>query len=243
MNLRELVDHIRSGPAKLALDEPLRFRRRTRSNHPCDFHEFLQALQSSETIQKVVCWPLWRLGITEEEWVLLIKTLGRIRGIQDIDIICEPAASRDSRYFHAIAEAVNSAHSLRNLSIDMEYAILPRNPAGLIAFAHALRDHTALQEFSWFDVSPLPEAAQGVSPDFMLRTLPSCPHLRKVGRGRLLASSNHTTREEWVDALHELSILNVNDPSEFHVSCLYSLLRLNPATCMLAVDTTIESCE
>jgi hypothetical protein len=49
MNPRELVDHIRNGPAKLVLDEPLRFRRRTRSN-PCDFNEFIQALQSSETI-------------------------------------------------------------------------------------------------------------------------------------------------------------------------------------------------
>jgi hypothetical protein len=49
MNPRELVDHILSGPAKLMLDEPLRFRRRTRSN-PCDFNEFLEALRSVETI-------------------------------------------------------------------------------------------------------------------------------------------------------------------------------------------------
>jgi hypothetical protein len=28
MNPRELVDHIRSGPAKLMLNDPLRFRRR-----------------------------------------------------------------------------------------------------------------------------------------------------------------------------------------------------------------------
>jgi hypothetical protein len=51
MNPRELVDHIRSGPAELVLSKPLRFRRRTRSN-PCDFSEFLQALQSTETIRK-----------------------------------------------------------------------------------------------------------------------------------------------------------------------------------------------
>jgi hypothetical protein len=31
MNSRELVDHFRSGPAELVLDDPLRFRRRTRS--------------------------------------------------------------------------------------------------------------------------------------------------------------------------------------------------------------------
>jgi hypothetical protein len=43
MNPRELVDHIRSGPAWLVLilGIPLRFRRRTRSN-PCDFNEFLE---------------------------------------------------------------------------------------------------------------------------------------------------------------------------------------------------------
>jgi hypothetical protein len=54
MNPRELVDHIRSGPANVVLNKPLRFRRRTRSN-PCDLNEFLQALQSSETIRAVNC--------------------------------------------------------------------------------------------------------------------------------------------------------------------------------------------
>jgi hypothetical protein len=53
MNPRELVDHIRSGPTKLVLGKPLRFRRRTRSN-PCDFNEFLQALRSSETTNRLV---------------------------------------------------------------------------------------------------------------------------------------------------------------------------------------------
>jgi hypothetical protein len=74
------VDHIRSGPAELVLKEPLRFRRRTRSN-PCDFNEFLQALQSSETIRTVQCGSQQRLDITEDEWVLLVKTLGSIKGI------------------------------------------------------------------------------------------------------------------------------------------------------------------
>ena len=69
MNAHELVDLIRSGPAQLMLDEPLRFRRRTRSN-PCDFNEFLQALQSSETIQRVKCESHTELGISEDQWVL-----------------------------------------------------------------------------------------------------------------------------------------------------------------------------
>jgi hypothetical protein len=58
--------------------------------------------------------------------------------------------------------------------------------------------------------------------------------LNEVGRGRLLtSSSNHTTREEWVNALYELSAVNINDTSAFLVSCLYGLLRLNPSlVCM-----------
>jgi hypothetical protein len=58
--------------------------------------------------------------------------------------------------------------------------------------------------------------------------------LNEVGRGRLLSSSQ-TAREEWVDALdtlNELNSYNVDESPEFIVSCLYSLLRLYPATCM-----------
>jgi hypothetical protein len=55
--------------------------------------------------------------------------------------------------------------------------------------------------------------------------------LNHVGRGRL-ESSSQTTREEWVDALSELNSRNVDERPDFNVSCLYSLLRLNPATCM-----------
>ena len=54
--------------------------------------------------------------------------------------------------------------------------------------------------------------------------------LNRVGRGRLLAS-NQSTREEWVDAL---CYLNAKDGDDlFEVSCLYSLLRLQPDVCML----------
>jgi hypothetical protein len=57
--------------------------------------------------------------------------------------------------------------------------------------------------------------------------------LNDVGRGGLLTSSNHTTREQWVDALHDLNSSNVKDSLAFQVSCLYSLLRLNPSVvCM-----------
>jgi hypothetical protein len=53
MNARELADHIRSVPVELVLHTPLRFHRRIRPN-PCTFNDFLQALQSSETIRIVI---------------------------------------------------------------------------------------------------------------------------------------------------------------------------------------------
>ena len=64
--------------------------------------------------------------------------------------------------------------------------------------------------------------------DFVMRIE---QRLNEVGRGRLLSSSQ-TPRKEWVDALNELNSGNVDETPEFIVSCLYSLLRLNPATCM-----------
>jgi hypothetical protein len=108
MNPRELVDRIRSGPAELVLRKPLRFRRRTRSN-PCDFNEFLQALQSSETIRNVDCGDHMQLSITEHEWVLLVKTLGSIKGIDEITLRCIDG-SHDFHPFQAVADAVNNAH-------------------------------------------------------------------------------------------------------------------------------------
>jgi hypothetical protein len=80
MNPHGLVDHIRSGPTELVIVTPTRFRRRKYSN-PCDFNEFLRALQSSETTLTVQCGPHQELGISEDEWALLIKTLGRIKDI------------------------------------------------------------------------------------------------------------------------------------------------------------------
>jgi hypothetical protein len=56
--------------------------------------------------------------------------------------------------------------------------------------------------------------------------------LNKVGRRKLL-SSGQTPREEWADALHELNFYNVHDSPAFQISCLHSLLRLNPSVvCM-----------
>jgi hypothetical protein len=64
--------------------------------------------------------------------------------------------------------------------------------------------------------------------------------LNYVGRGKLLSSSQ-TTREEWVDALNELNSRNVDESPELNVSCLYSLLRLNPSFCLLELSNTADS--
>jgi hypothetical protein len=106
MNPRELVDHIRSGPAELVLCEPLRFPLQTCSN-PCDFSEFLQALRSSETIRTATCGSHRELGISEDDWVLLVKTLGSIKGIRVLNLYCR-AGSLDFHPFQAVADAVKS---------------------------------------------------------------------------------------------------------------------------------------
>jgi hypothetical protein len=175
MNPRE----IRSGPAKLVLDKPLRFRRRTRSN-PCDFNEFLQALQSSETIRTVTCKSHVLLSIAEYQWVLLVKALGRIQDIQHLRLQCSHG-SRDFHPLQAVADAVNNADSLFNLRVAVVTTIgsSASDLSGLIALANALREHTALQEFAWFDYVSW-RGPRDLSLDPVLRALPTCPHLRKV---------------------------------------------------------------
>jgi hypothetical protein len=113
MSPRELVDHIRSGPAELKLHKPLHFQIQTCSN-PCDLIELLQALQSSETIRTAECASHTDLGITDNEWVLLVNTLGRIKHIHHLELYCKPG-SHDFHPLQAVAEALNNAHSLCNL--------------------------------------------------------------------------------------------------------------------------------
>jgi hypothetical protein len=179
MNPRELVDHIRSGPNELVLAEPLRFRRRTRSN-PCDFKEFLQVLQSSETIRDVRCASQQTLCITEDEWVLLVKSLGRIRNIKNLSFWCQ-AGSRHFRPFQAVADAVNAAALLCRLRIRLDGRNFPRDSSGLTALADTLREHTTLQDFRWFDFGTRMEAgSQELSPDCVFRALMDCRHLGMV---------------------------------------------------------------
>jgi hypothetical protein len=54
--------------------------------------------------------------------------------------------------------------------------------------------------------------------------------LNSAGRGNLF-SVTHSPREDWVDALHDLNTASANESPAFHISCWYSLLRLNPNVC------------
>jgi hypothetical protein len=183
MYSRELVDHIRCGPAVLLLNTTLRFRRRTCFNgrlNPCDFDVFLQALQASETIRNVQCCSQQTLGISEDQWVLLVKTIGRIRDIQSLSIRYT-AGSRDFRPFQAVTDAVKNARSLCKLIIALDDQTLPRDSSGLTALANALREHAALQEFRWIDFNSRMQAPPpDLSLDPVLQALPACPHIQEV---------------------------------------------------------------
>jgi hypothetical protein len=188
MNPRELVDHIRSGPAVIDLRRPLR----------CDFNEFLQALRSSVTIRGVKCCPQQNLDITEEQWMVLVQTLGCITGIQNLQLFFSfvDHASRNFRPFQAIADAVDSAHSLRTLEILTVEEIGPRDPAGIFALANALRQHPVLNSFQWLDfVCPQEAHHNAMTLDPVFRTLPACTSLQKV---------TITTRRASADAIRNL---------------------------------------
>jgi hypothetical protein len=125
----------------------------------------------------------------------------------------------------ALAEALMVNKTLRNTNL--RYCKATLGAQAYEAFSAMLRINTSI-------VITLPP----FGPDAMDERLSgSCKQMRieqrlnEVGRGRLLAS-RQTTREEYVDALNELNSYYVSDVDEspaFEVSCLYSLLRLNPS--------------
>jgi hypothetical protein len=190
MTSLELLDQIRSGPAELVLDKPLRFAPPSFFNTLCTFKKLLRALQSSKTIRTVTCKSQLHLRITEAEWVLLVKTIARIKNIQILRFVCK-AGSRDFQPFQAVADAVNNARSLRDLRVLLEGENFPEDSSGLAAFANALREHTALQKFWWFDLINRLEAVQmDSSPDLVLQTLPACRHLQEVSIATTCASAD-----------------------------------------------------
>jgi hypothetical protein len=93
------------------------------------------------------------------------------------------------------------------------------------AFSTMLRKNTNLN----LDLPPFENVGADERLDESFVELLMEQRLNRICRGKLLASSQ-TTKEEWVDALHELNSCNVDFPPNFQVSCLFSLLRLHPAT-------------
>jgi hypothetical protein len=124
----------------------------------------------------VKCESHLRLDISEDEWVLLVQRIGRIRDIQNLTLLYG-AGSREFRPFQAIADALKNARSLRALALYLDSPEIPNDSSGLTALANALREHKTLREFCWIDRSQTVESA---SLDPVLRALPACQHLRKV---------------------------------------------------------------
>jgi hypothetical protein len=94
-------------------------------------------------------------------------------------LYCKPS-SPDFHPFHAVADAVNSAHSLHDLKVGTRGETFPRDPSGLTALANAPRKQTGLQSFGLADQRPLPEAAQKNAFDPVVQALSACPHLHEI---------------------------------------------------------------
>jgi hypothetical protein len=174
MILNDFIDHVRSGPTHLELDDKLYF------SQPHYFNEFILVLQSNETIRDIQCGSPLQLGISEDQWVLIIKTFGSIKGIESLRLTALADGSPEFHPFRAVAEAINRAQSLCSLEIGVLGEAIPRDPSGMIALANALREHTALQDFNWGDGCSRLEATHITSLDPVLRALSACPHLQMI---------------------------------------------------------------
>jgi hypothetical protein len=133
----------------------------------------------SETIRHITCWSQQHLGIAEDEWVLLVKTLGSIKDIHTLALYCDPG-SRNFRPFQAVADTVNNAQSLCKIRIGLHSETLPRDALGLTALATALRENTGLQEFRLINWCPLLEATQSTTFGPMILEVSACPLLKAV---------------------------------------------------------------
>jgi Ran GTPase-activating protein (RanGAP) involved in mRNA processing and transport len=128
----------------------------------------------------------------------------------------------------ALAEALTVNKTLRKITLYLSRRQVQGADALYDAFSAMLRVNTSLA----LDLFPFDDAVGDERLFDSRNQMRFEQRLHEVGRGRLLSSSQ-TTREEWFDALDELnSYDNVDESPEFNVSCLYGLLRLNPATCM-----------
>jgi hypothetical protein len=138
----------------------------------------------------------------------------------------------------ALAEALAVNKTLRSITLSVrpsrqgQIADAIRSPA-YDAFSAMLRVNTGLiLKLPPFDDAVVDERLTDSRNQMRIEQ-----DLNHVGRGRLL-SSNQTSREEWVDSLNELNSCTVDESPDFGVSCLYSLLRLNPSVCLLEPDHT-----
>jgi hypothetical protein len=137
----------------------------------------------------------------------------------------------------ALAEALTVNKTLRTIDfstyVHLDYVVRNRATFGATAFeafSAMLRVNTSL-----ILTYPPVDAANAFADERLIyhhNQMVLEQRLNRVGRGRLL-SSRQTKTEEWVDALHELNSNVVHGSPAFQVSCLYSLVRLQPVICML----------
>jgi hypothetical protein len=200
-----------------------------------------------------------RLVLEMDHWLAVANEIrqGRCK-IKSLNLaMLHVSSSRATEAVKALASVIHLDRNLKHLALEMEDGFT--DEAG-VALAEALMVNNTLIMITLSDNCTLPNtAALGaqayVAFSAMLRVNTSLvlkiplldtgvrdkrlresrqqmrieQRLNQVGRGKLLSSSQ-TTREEWVDALHELNSSNVAETPEFNVSCLYSALRSNPTT-------------
>jgi hypothetical protein len=138
----------------------------------------------------------------------------------------------------ALAKALTVNTTLRGISVVDEYDLFdnlepehPRSAFGAKAFkalASMLKTNTKVE----IDL-PQPRSEdtdKGTRTHFFQYVIEYM--LNKAGRGTLL-SSNLTTRRDWINALDDMNVRASDNEcvSEFHLSCVYSMLQLNPNMC------------
>jgi hypothetical protein len=200
------------------------------------------------------------LALNTEQWLAVADGIRQGRcNIKNLYLDkLESSSSEDTEAIKALASAIRLDQNLEHLSLEMENDFT--DEAGM-ALAEALTVNESLCRISLSVGAGKGKAKLGaptydafsammrVNTSLVLDLPPSNGSgdqkladsrnrmrieelLNAVGRGRLLLS-RQTPRKEWVVALDELNCCNsVGESPEFNVSCLYSLLRLNPATCM-----------
>ena len=173
MTPNELLQEVSGDSEELDLYEPVRFRRRTRSNPQCSFNEFLHALKTNETIERIHCHTVFIESISADEWIRLIQVM---RSLKRLEALCFHCSSRVPMM--ALAEAVRNP-SLRNLCFGHDITLLGDPDTGREALALSLREST-LEDFAWLgDFSE--QHIHSLTP--LLYGLAASPSIQKVKLG------------------------------------------------------------